>query len=66
MNFNAAQASLPACIDRRHTQPTISHHLKAMREAGMIGSERRCTWVCYRLVPAALERRAALLSAPNS
>jgi ArsR family transcriptional regulator len=48
------------------TQPTISHHLKVLREAGIIGSERRGTWVYYRLVPAALERMAALLSAPAS
>jgi len=46
------------------TQPTISHHLKVLREAGIIDSERRGTWVYYRLVPAALERMGALLSAP--
>jgi ArsR family transcriptional regulator, arsenate/arsenite/antimonite-responsive transcriptional repressor len=46
------------------TQPTISHHLKILREAGIIDSERRGTWVYYWLVPAALERMAALLSAP--
>jgi ArsR family transcriptional regulator len=46
------------------TQPTISHHLKILRQAGIIDSERRGTWVYYRLVPAALERMAALLSAP--
>ncbi|MGI9006678.1 MAG: ArsR/SmtB family transcription factor [Streptosporangiaceae bacterium] len=46
------------------TQPTISHHLKVLREAGVIDSERRGTWVYYRLVPAALERMGALLSAP--
>ena len=45
-------------------QPTISHHLKVLREAGIITSERRGTWVYYRLVPAALERMAALLTAP--
>ena len=48
------------------TQPTISHHLKVLREAGIITSERRGTWVYYRLVPAALERMAALLMAPVS
>lgn len=48
------------------TQPTISHHLKVLREAGIITSERRGTWVYYRLVPAALERVAALLTAPVS
>lgn len=46
------------------TQPTISHHLKVLREAGLINSERRGTWVYYRLVPAALERMAGLLSLP--
>jgi ArsR family transcriptional regulator, arsenate/arsenite/antimonite-responsive transcriptional repressor len=48
------------------TQPTISHHLKVLREAGIIDCERRGTWVYYWLVPAALERMAALLSAPAS
>ena len=47
------------------TQPTISHHLKVLREAGIITSERRGTWVYYRLVPAALERTASLLSVPG-
>ena len=46
------------------TQPTISHHLKVLREAGILTSERRGTWVYYRLVPASLERMAALLSVP--
>jgi ArsR family transcriptional regulator, arsenate/arsenite/antimonite-responsive transcriptional repressor len=46
------------------TQPTISHHLKVLRDAGIIDSERRGTWVYYRLVPAALDRVAALLSVP--
>lgn len=44
------------------TQPTISHHLRVLREAGLIDSERRGTWVYYRLVPAALGRMAAVLS----
>jgi ArsR family transcriptional regulator len=48
------------------TQPTISHHLKVLREAGILTSERRGTWVYYRLVPAALERMAGLLSVPGS
>ncbi|MFI5067713.1 MAG: ArsR/SmtB family transcription factor [Streptosporangiales bacterium] len=46
------------------TQPTISHHLKVLREAGIIDSERRGTWVYYWLVPAVLERMSALLSPP--
>jgi ArsR family transcriptional regulator len=58
----ACVCELTAAFDL--TQPTISHHLKVLREAGIIGSERRGTWVYYRLVPAALERMAALLSPP--
>jgi ArsR family transcriptional regulator, arsenate/arsenite/antimonite-responsive transcriptional repressor len=46
------------------TQPTISHHLKTLREAGLIGCQRRGTWVYYWLIPAAMERVSALLSAP--
>jgi ArsR family transcriptional regulator len=46
------------------TQPTISHHLKTLREAGLIDCQRRGTWVYYWLVPSALERISALLSAP--
>jgi ArsR family transcriptional regulator len=41
--------------------PTISHHLKVLREAGLIDCERRGTWVYYWLQPAALRRLAAVL-----
>lgn len=41
--------------------PTISHHLKVLREAGLITGERRGTWVYYRVLPEALGRLAALL-----
>ena len=34
--------------------PTISHHLKVLREAGLIAGDRRGTWIYYRAVPAAL------------
>jgi DNA-binding transcriptional ArsR family regulator len=34
--------------------PTISHHLKVLREAGLISGERRGTWVYYRVLPEAL------------
>jgi ArsR family transcriptional regulator len=47
------------------TQPTISHHLKVLREAGLIDSERRGTWVYYRLVPESLDRMAGLLAVPR-
>jgi ArsR family transcriptional regulator, arsenate/arsenite/antimonite-responsive transcriptional repressor len=37
------------------SQPTISHHLKILREAGLVESSRRGTWAYYRLVPEAIE-----------
>ena len=43
------------------TGPTISHHLKVLREAGLVHSDRRGTWVYYRVVPAALTVLAGLL-----
>ncbi|MEU0370042.1 metalloregulator ArsR/SmtB family transcription factor [Streptomyces sp. NPDC006283] len=46
------------------SQPTISQHLKVLREAGLVGSERRGTWVYYWVLPAALARLSSLLQAP--
>jgi ArsR family transcriptional regulator, arsenate/arsenite/antimonite-responsive transcriptional repressor len=46
------------------SQPTISHHLKVLREAGLVGSERRGTWVYYWVLPAALTRLSTLLEPP--
>ena len=43
------------------TGPTISHHLKVLREAGLISGERRGTWVYYRVQPEALQRLSAVL-----
>ncbi len=44
------------------SQPTISHHLKVLREAGLLTSQRRATWVYYRVVPAALQRLSDILA----
>src|SRR2546423_861318 len=41
-------------------QPTVSHHLKVLREAGWIDSERRGTWIWYSIRPQALERFKAI------
>jgi ArsR family transcriptional regulator len=41
--------------------PTISHHLKVLREAGLVDSDRRGTWVYYRLIPAALAVMGSVL-----
>ncbi|MFF9022914.1 MULTISPECIES: ArsR/SmtB family transcription factor [Streptomyces] len=46
------------------SQPTISHHLKLLRQAGLIDCERRGTWVYYRLLPETTDRLAGLLTRP--
>jgi ArsR family transcriptional regulator len=42
------------------SQPTVSHHLKVLREAGWIERERRGTWIWYSLRSEAVERFGAL------
>ncbi|MCX2933986.1 metalloregulator ArsR/SmtB family transcription factor [Mycobacterium sp. CVI_P3] len=44
-------------------QSTISHHLKVLRTAGLIDSERRGSWVYYRVIPRALQQLSTLLGA---
>ena len=44
------------------SQPTISHHLKVLRDAGLVGSERRGTWVYYWVLPQMLGRLSGLLA----
>ncbi|WAJ45015.1 metalloregulator ArsR/SmtB family transcription factor [Mycobacterium sp. Aquia_216] len=43
------------------SQPTISHHLKLLRSAGLLDCERRGTWVYYWVIPAALQQLSSLL-----
>jgi ArsR family transcriptional regulator len=43
------------------TGPTISHHLKVLRESGLITGDRRGTWVYYRVHPEVLARLSAVL-----
>jgi ArsR family transcriptional regulator len=45
------------------SQPTISHHLRILREAGLVDSTRRGTWAYYRLVPEAVGALRAALGA---
>lgn len=47
-----------ACCDV--AQPTVSHHLRVLREAGWVTSERRGTWVFYALRPEAVARFQAI------
>lgn len=43
------------------SQPTVSHHLKVLREAGLITSTKRGTWVWYRVDPHRLEELHSIL-----
>jgi ArsR family transcriptional regulator len=42
-------------------QPTVSHHLKVLRAAGLLDSERRGLWAYYYVIPDALEELSAWL-----
>lgn len=44
--------------------PTISHHLKVLRQAGLVDCQRRGTWVYYWTIPERLKQLAALLDLP--
>ena len=60
----ASQVEVCVCDLQTHftlSGPTISHHLKVLREAGLIGGERRGTWVYYWIKPDALLPLGALL-----
>jgi ArsR family transcriptional regulator len=43
------------------SQPTLSHHLKKLRDAGVVGVERRGQWAYYYVIPAALQPLSAWL-----
>ncbi|HEX7189158.1 MAG TPA: metalloregulator ArsR/SmtB family transcription factor [Actinomycetes bacterium] len=46
------------------SQPTVSHHLKKLAEAGIVTGERRGVWTYYRVVPGALAAIADVLTTP--
>src|SRR3954463_13552103 len=57
---NALSASDEVCVCNltatfELSQPTISHHLKVLRQAGLVEASRRGTWAYYRLVPEAID-----------
>jgi ArsR family transcriptional regulator len=56
----ACVCDLTECFEL--SQPTISHHLKVLHEAGLLDREKRATWVYYRVRPAALTDLAALIT----
>ena len=45
----------------RRSQPTVSHHLKVLSDAGLVVGEKRGRWVWYRAVPDRLEHLRAVL-----
>ncbi|WP_314175297.1 ArsR/SmtB family transcription factor [Streptomyces winkii] len=63
----ASHAGGEACVcdisDVGVSQPTVSHHLKKLREAGLLTSERRGTWVYYRVAPSVMASMARSFSA---
>ena len=54
------QCDFAACCTVQ--QPTVSHHLKVLREAGIVGSERNGLWAYYYVEPGAVEELSAWLS----
>ncbi|TFC43143.1 transcriptional regulator [Cryobacterium sp. TMT1-21] len=63
----AAHADEEACVcDLTEplglSQPTVSHHLKVLVDAGILTRDKRGTWAYYRLVPGALDSLAGLLA----
>ena len=44
------------------SQPTVSHHLKVLTEAGFLTRSKRATWAYYRLAPGSLDAVAGLLT----
>jgi ArsR family transcriptional regulator len=69
LSFIAAQPEGEACVchligPMGLSQPTVSHHLKLLHQAGLLEREKRGAWVYYRVIPERLEAiRAALTTA---
>ena len=70
LSFIAAQPGAEACVCHLVeplglSQPTVSHHLKVLTEAGLLARERRGTWMFYRLVPGRVEALRQALAPPT-
>ena len=58
LSMLSAESEVCVCVltdELGLSQPTISHHLRILREAGLVEATRRGTWAFYRLLPDALE-----------
>ena len=69
LNFIAAQTSGEACVcylmePLGLSQPTVSHHLKVLYDAGLLERDRRGTWVYYRIVAGRLAALRDALALP--
>jgi ArsR family transcriptional regulator len=66
----ASHPSGEACVcdiaDVGVSQPTVSHHLKKLREAGLLLSDRRGTWVYYRLAPGVIAALGSFLAGADT
>ena len=47
------------------SQPTVSHHLKVLTDAGLLEREQRGKWAYYKLVPDTLNALAGLIASPS-
>jgi ArsR family transcriptional regulator len=70
LSFIAAQPQGEACVCHLVeplglSQPTVSHHLRVLTEAGLLARERRGTWMFYRLVPERVGALRAALAPPT-
>jgi ArsR family transcriptional regulator, arsenate/arsenite/antimonite-responsive transcriptional repressor len=69
LSLIAAQPGREACIcdltaPVALSQPTVSHHMRVLTDAGLLTREQRGKWAYYRLVPGALDDLAAALATP--
>jgi ArsR family transcriptional regulator len=70
LSFIASQPSGESCVcyltkPLGLSQPTVSHHLKVMYDAGLLARERRGTWMYYRIVPEQLATLRDVLAGPS-
>jgi ArsR family transcriptional regulator, arsenate/arsenite/antimonite-responsive transcriptional repressor len=66
LSFIAASTAEEVCAcdlvePSGRSQPTVSHHMKILVDAGLVEREKRGLWVWYRLVPARLDALRAVL-----
>jgi ArsR family transcriptional regulator len=67
LSFIANQPTGEACVCELTeplglSQPTVSHHMKILHDAGLISRDKRGLWVWYRIVPERLEALRAVLA----